>query len=250
MMHLRSTLLICVAFLSCGCPSSDDIPPEPDSESAAEPDSQSADGAASDTSPNVKPGSGTTDSASQATTPQAVFDALAKAVSENDGSSVAACLTENIQEMFAGQVAVSVAITAQVKDPEGKAAALLTENDIVAEDVVKMIQTSKPQESEANYRLLGAMVKDKVDFLGRAIALVPKNPFSSAVEIAIPQTSVFKMMKEERELSRVSIDGDTAKGFAPLTTGGWIPFEFRRVDDRWLVETWTRGVPTEELPAE
>lgn len=245
-MHLRSTFLICVAFLSCGCPSSDDIPPEPDSES----DSQSASGDSSEASLNLKSADGKPEFASHAATPQAAFDALAKAVSENDGSAVAVCLTEDIQEMFAGQVAVSVAITAQVKDSQGKAAALLTENDIVAEDVVKMIQTSKPQESEANYRLLGAKVKDKVDFLGRAIALVPKNPFSSAVEIAIPQTSVFKMMKEERELSRLSINGDAAKGFAPLTTGGWIPFEFRRVDDRWLVETWTRGVPTQELPAE
>ncbi len=54
-------------------------------------------------------------------------------------------------------------------------------------------------------------------------------------------------MKEERELNHVSIDGDAAKGIAPLTTGGWIPFEFRRVDGRWLVDSWTRGVPTEEL---
>ena len=245
-MHLRSTLLICVAFLSCGCPSSDDIPPEPDSES--EPDSQSASGDSSEASPNVKSGD-KPESASQAATPQAAFDALAKAVSKNDGNAVAVCLTEDSQEMFAGQVAVSVAVTAQVKDPEGKAAALLAEKGIDANEVMKMIQTSKPQESEANYRLLGTKVKDKVDFLGRAIALVPKNPFSSAVEIAIPQASVFKMMKE-RELSRISIDGDSATGFAPLTTGGWIPFEFRRVDDRWLVQTWTRGVPTEELPAE
>jgi len=194
MMHLRSTLLICVAFLSCGCPSSDDIPPEePGSET--ETDSESAGEAASAASPDVKPDDGKPES--QAATPQAAFDALAKAISENDGNAIAVCLSEDIQEMFAGQVVVFVAVTAQVKDPEGKAAALLTENDIIAEDVVKMIQTSKPQESEANYRLLGAKVKDKVDFLGGAIALVPKNPFSSAVEIAIPQTSVFKMMKEE-----------------------------------------------------
>lgn len=248
-MHLRSTLLICVAFLSCGCPSSDDIP-EPGWDAAGEPDSHSAAGADSDSSPNGKPGSGKTVSASQAATPQAAIDALAKAVSENDGSSVAACLTEDLQEMIAGQVVVSIAVTAQVKDPEGKAAALLSENEIDAKEVVKMIQTSKPQDSEKNYRMLGAKVKGKGDFLGRAISLVPQNPFSSGVEIAIPQASVFKMMKEERELSRVSIDGDSAKGFAPLTTGGWIPFEFRRVDDRWLVQGWTRTIPTEELPAE
>ena len=124
---------------------------------------------------------------------------------------------------------------------------LITENDVVAEDVVKMIQTGNPQASEANYRLLGAKVHDRVDFLGRTISLVPKGPFSSAVEIAIPQTSVFKVMKEDRELNHVSIDRNVAKGIAPITTGGWIPFEFRRVDGRWLVDSWTRGVPTEEL---
>lgn len=242
-MHLRLTLLLCVAFLSCGCPSSDDIPREPgsDSESAAETEN---------TNGNTDAGSEETTSKISAATPQAAFAALGKVVSENDGGAVAACLTEDLQEMLAGQVVVSVAVTAQVKDPEGKAAALLTENSIDADDVVKMIQPSKSQDTEKNYRMLGAKIKDKVDFLRRAIALLPANPFTSALEIAIPQASVFKMMKPDAELARVAIDGDSAKGFAPLTTGGWIPFEFRRVEDRWLVQGWTRGIPTEELPAE
>tara|TARA_B100000530_G_C15614343_1_gene351685 strand:- start:225 stop:422 length:198 start_codon:yes stop_codon:yes gene_type:complete len=55
---------------------------------------------------------------------------------------------------------------------------LITENDVVAEDVVKMVQNGNAQASEANYRLLGAKVHDRVDFLGRAISLIPKGTFS------------------------------------------------------------------------
>jgi len=41
-----------------------------------------------------------------------------------------------------------------------------------------MVQNGNAQASEANYRLLGAKVHDRVDFLGRAISLIPKGTFS------------------------------------------------------------------------
>jgi hypothetical protein len=155
--------------------------------------------------------------------PQAAFDAMKVALSEDDWKTAASCMDEASQDMLAGGLVFGVAfMVATDEDKQKKAEKLLKKHGLDPNE-----EGGDDGESTGGISSLASAVKDKPTFIADFFEFIkentPDDDFDRPREIG------------SGTLTGVKADGAQASGTVKTKGGKNEQLEFRKIDGRWFV---------------
>ena len=220
------TLLSFVMVALVGCGSSET---EPDANGNANGAANGDAGAALDANTQDRT---TETGAKRYETPQAAYEAFVEAMNGNDGKRAAMLLSADSQSMMAAGMMLGASFSTGGEEDKEKSL-----KDLLERYGIDLDAEPAPGAEVGGPEALIEPIKDRPAFIGEIMSWMDENGDGD---------SGFPDM---RELSEVSIEGETARG-SVSTDRGPQPIEFQLVDGSWLVHLPMGGPPEEGDPGD